>query len=37
VVGVPVIAEPVHIPVPLGTVPVEVQDVAVAVRVAENV
>ena len=36
VVGVELVVEPVHVPVPLAVVPVEVQDVAVAVRVPKK-
>ena len=35
IVGVPVVAEPVHIPVPLAVIPVEVQRVPLAVRTAK--
>ena len=36
VVGVPVVVEPVVVPVPPAAVPVQVLDVQVAVRVAES-
>ena len=36
VVLIEVVVEPVHVPVPLTVVPVEVQDVAVAVRVPKK-
>lgn len=36
VVGVPIVVEPVHVPVPLAVIPVEVQRIAVAVRVPED-
>ena len=35
-VRIPVIVEPVDVPVPLVAIPVEVQDVAVTVRVAQK-
>jgi len=36
VVGVPVVVEPVVVPVPLAVVPVQVQDIAVATRTAKD-
>ena|GEM_PF-1549015 len=36
VIGIPVVVEPVVVPVPPAAVPVEVKDVAVAVWVAKN-
>lgn len=36
VVDVPVVVEPVHVPVPRTVVPVQIQDVAVAVRVPQD-
>ena len=36
IVSIPVIVEPVVVPVPLAIVPVQIEDIAVAVRAAEN-